>query len=483
MTGRESVYRFDVRRLRRLGDHLADGRLRKPDLPCDRRRPETGFGGGQNQALLSERHDRAVRGIGFRSLRGRRTWLPRPESVRSRRLFAGAASAPADFRAHGFLQAVELLIVQQAQRASEIGRQGKPRHIRRAVGTRCAGPRIRRPPSFSPIIPIPGHVPTPCPCDPVPSVRAPARSSPLRGRKVEMPLDTNLRHEGTSFTMTVSLPGSRAGMSVSATVKWYDPAKGYGFLVPGDGSPDLFCRAQVLAAVGLDILLAGAAVACETAPGLRGPEVSRILSVDFSAAAPRAAAPARVPGNEWGPARHGVGSAGPAASGSPVRAFVKWFQPGKGYGFLEREDGAADLFCHLGPVLASGHDTLPEGAAVTCEVMQGDRGPQVSRILSVEPLAAIPGPAEPGGFPGARSPGQQAGSSSSPVTELTGAVKFFDPARGFGFVLPDAGGPEVFVHASVLFRSGMTDLSPGQRVIVSAERVPRGLQATAIEPI
>ena len=54
---------------------------------------------------------------------------------------------------------------------------------------------------------------------------------------------------------------------------------------------------------------------------------------------------------------------------------------------------------------------------------------------------------------------------------------------GFGFILPDDGGPEVFVHCNVLFRSGMTDLTPGQRVFVSAERVPRGIQATGIEPI
>ena len=276
------------------------------------------------------------------------------------------------------------------------------------------------------------------------------------------------------FAMTAVPPD--AGTLVSATVKRYDPAKGYGFLVPADGSPDLFCRSGTLTAVGLDTLLPGAAVACEVSPGLRGPEVSRIVSVDFSTAAPRTASPARVFGN-------GRGAAEPAASGRPVRAVVKWFQPAKGYGFLKREDGSADLFCHLSPVLASGHDTLPQGSAVTCEVVQGDRGPQVSRILSVEPPADGSGPAEQDGFPGVRSPGPQSGGSSSPDMELTGAVKFFDPARGFGFILPDAGGPEVFVHCSVLFRSGMTDLAPGQRVFVSAERVPRGLQATGIEPI
>ena len=283
--------------------------------------------------------------------------------------------------------------------------------------------------------------------------------------------------------MTVPLSDFRAGMRVSATVKWYDPGKGYGFLVPPDGSQDLFCRAQALTAVGLDILLPDAAVVCEVSPGLRGPEVSRILSVDFSTAEPRAASLARAPRNGRVAARPATGPAGPAASDPPVRAFVKWFQRDKGYGFLEREDGSGDLFCHLSPVLASGHDTLPEGAPVTCEVVQGDRGPQVSRILSVEPSAAGPGPSESDRFSDARRPDPQAGGPSSSVMELTGAVKFFDPARGFGFILPDDGGPEVYIHYNVLFRSGMTDLTPGQRVLVKAERLPRGLQATGIEPI
>ena len=67
--------------------------------------------------------------------------------------------------------------------------------------------------------------------------------------------------------------------------------------------------------------------------------------------------------------------------------------------------------------------------------------------------------------------------------ELPGTVKFFDPALRFGFVVPDRGGREVFVHSSELFPSGMTDLEPEQRVFVRAESVPRGLQATEIEPL
>ena len=283
------------------------------------------------------------------------------------------------------------------------------------------------------------------------------------------------------MTYPFSRPDARTG--ISATVKWYDPSKGYGFLVPGDGSPHVICREPVLAAVGLDILLAGATVACETMQGLRGPEVSRILGVDFSMASPRTASHARTSGNGSMEVAPGADQAGPAASGRAVRAVVKWFHADKGYGFLEREDGSGNLFCHLTAVRASGRDTLPQGAAVTCETVQGDRGLQVSQILSVEPPAPEHGPVDRGRFVDTRYPDPQAGAPPSAVMEMPGTVKFFDPARGFGFVVPDEGGREVFVHSSVLLRSGMTDLLPGQRVFVRAESVPRGLQATEIEPL
>ena len=285
------------------------------------------------------------------------------------------------------------------------------------------------------------------------------------------------------MTYPFSNPG--AGARISATVKWYNPAKAYGFLVPADGSPDIYCRDTALAAVGLDTLLAGATVDCETVQGQRGPEVSRILAVDFSTASPRTASFARVSGNGRSAAEPGIGRArtAEAGPGRRIAALVKWFMPMKGYGFLEPEDGSADVFCHISAVEASGRDTLPQGAVVTCEITPGDRGPQVSRILSVDLPPTGHGPADRHQSFGARYPDPQADAPTSAVVDLPATVKFFDPARGFGFVVPDGGGREVFVHSSVLFRSGMTDLAPGQRVFVRAESAPRGLQATEIEPI
>ena len=266
-------------------------------------------------------------------------------------------------------------------------------------------------------------------------------------------------------------PGGR----ISAPVKLYDPVKGYGFLAPGGGLPDIFCHVSVLKMVGLEILMEGATVTCETVRGERGPQVARIVAVDFSTAT---AARGEVRMH-----REAVPEAEPA-SGPTVRALVNWYVPTKGYGFLTPLDGSADLFCHAAVVKASGYPALPRGAAVTCEVMRGERGPQVSRIVSVEAVDendddAVNGRPRPV-LDGSAPHGPEA---AGPSVEVLGTVKFYDPVRGFGFVVPDEGGSEVFVHMSVLARSGLEDLQPGQRVSVWAEEAPRGLQATELSLI
>ena len=273
---------------------------------------------------------------------------------------------------------------------------------------------------------------------------------------------------------------SRVSSRMSVSVKWYDVAKGHGFLDPGDESSDIFCSRAVLDAVGMGTLLAGATVDCDIEEGLRGPKATRIHAIDFSTATEEAPMPAASPLDDDPEALEPEVE---LAEGQ-LRAIVKWFLPIKGYGFLEPEDGSADLFCHLSAVRESGHDTLPQGAAVICEIVQGDRGPQVSRVLSVEPPAVMTGPANyarPRYTP--RDYGRHDDALPKVDLEFQGTVKFFDPTRGFGFVIPDGGGREVFVHSSVLLRSGLSDLQPGERVNVRAGQAPRGLQATEIEPI
>ena len=263
---------------------------------------------------------------------------------------------------------------------------------------------------------------------------------------------------------------------VRASVKWYDAGSGYGFLAPEDGAGDIFCHATALEAVGLVRLLAGATVFCEVVPGRSGPQVSRIHGVDF-----RTASSAPLSVDEETGSGHLAPASGSLPAGRRVRALVKWFMPLKGYGFLEPVDGSADLFCHLGVVRAAGLETLPQGAPVSCEAVQGERGPLVSRILSVDAPAAVAGAS--GRQRDTLRPGRHGTPPPAAGPETQGTVKFYDPVRGFGFIAADEGGHEVFVHYRALSRAGLEILEPGERVRFRIEEVPRGLQASDIAPV
>jgi CspA family cold shock protein len=61
----------------------------------------------------------------------------------------------------------------------------------------------------------------------------------------------------------------------------------------------------------------------------------------------------------------------------------------------------------------------------------------------------------------------------------TGTVKWFNPTKGFGFIQPDAGGPDVFVHISAVERAGMGSLNEGQKLAYEIERDPRSGKSSA----
>ena len=180
----------------------------------------------------------------------------------------------------------------------------------------------------------------------------------------------------------------------------------------------------------------------------------------------------------------------PPTPGGQITATVKWFNPTKGFGFLVPDDGSPDVFCHVSAVERAGYDSLPQGATVSCEVVDGQKGPQVSQIHSVDTSTATvapprgdrphrPGPGSgPGGFQDRRF-----NEPTGPTEEVEGTVKFYNVGKSYGFVTPDSGGQDVFIHAKVLSRSGLDDLEPQQRVRMETTQGPRGPQATSIELI
>ena len=161
-----------------------------------------------------------------------------------------------------------------------------------------------------------------------------------------------------------------------------------------------------------------------------------------------------------------------APSGPPVRAVVKWFNPEKGFGFVELSDGSGDAFLHGSVLAGSGINAVQPGETVEVRVGPGHKGPHVTEVLSVDSSTAVP--ATP------RRSGSQAAVSSGLPVEEPGTVKWFDTEKGFGFIARDDGGKDVFVHISALERSGLTGLGERQRVVAEIVEGRKGLEAARV---
>jgi cold shock protein len=191
---------------------------------------------------------------------------------------------------------------------------------------------------------------------------------------------------------------------------------------------------------------------------------------------------------------------------------VKWFNTAKGFGFIQPDDGGPDIFVHVSAVERSGLTQLDEGQTVAYELEQDSRsGKTAAGNLEVTGSAPAspraPRSPRPGGFGGGdrggygdrgggfgdrggfgggggrggfdrgdrggfgggagggggRTPGAVMGSG-------TGKVKWFNATKGFGFILPDEGGPDIFVHVSAVERAGLNSLNEGQTVAYDLEQ-------------
>ena len=169
----------------------------------------------------------------------------------------------------------------------------------------------------------------------------------------------------------------------------------------------------------------------------------------------------------------------------PQRATVKWFNATKGFGFVTLEDGS-DAFCHASALASLPSAELPQGATVYCDVANGQRGMQVTNVHSVDLSTAESQPSRGGGFGGGGGMGgarPQRGPRESSGPMGDGHVKFFNEQKGFGFVVPESGGADVYVHASALRRSGVPTLMPEQRVRFSTRQGMKGVEVDRIELI
>jgi CspA family cold shock protein len=182
---------------------------------------------------------------------------------------------------------------------------------------------------------------------------------------------------------------------------------------------------------------------------------------------------------------------------------VKWFNPEKGFGFVALSDGSGDAFLHANTLNQSGRSAVSPGATLRVRIGQGQKGRQVSEVLSVdESTAQAPAPrssgprmggggfgggdrggfggGDRGGFGGGGGGAPRRGPPTGPSVEMQGTVKWYNATKGFGFVAPMEGGKDVFVHASALQRAGLTQLAEGQVVWMDVVQGAKGPEASAI---
>jgi cold shock protein len=167
-------------------------------------------------------------------------------------------------------------------------------------------------------------------------------------------------------------------IEVAGVIKWFDVAKGYGFIVPDNGVADVLLHVTCLRRDGYQTAYEGSRVVCEALAGPKGLQAFRIISMDESSAVH----PAQMP-----PARTHVTV---APTSGLERAQVKWFNRLRGFGFLTRGEGTPDIFVHMETLRRFGMAELRPGQFV---LVRFGPGPKGLMAAEVRPESGSLGPA------------------------------------------------------------------------------------------
>ncbi len=157
-----------------------------------------------------------------------------------------------------------------------------------------------------------------------------------------------------------------------------------------------------------------------------------------------------------------------------ITGVVKWFDVAKGFGFIVPDNGMQDVLLHVTCLRRDGYQTILEGTRIVALIQRRDRGYQTFRILSMDQSTAV----HPSQMPPVRTHVQ--------VTATSGLeralVKWFNRTKGFGFLTRGEGTEDIFIHMETLRRYGLTELRPGQVVLVRFGPGDKGLMAAEIHP-
>jgi CspA family cold shock protein len=165
--------------------------------------------------------------------------------------------------------------------------------------------------------------------------------------------------------------------------------------------------------------------------------------------------------------------AGHAPAGE-LTGIIKWFDVSKGYGFIVPDNGMPDILLDVTCLRRGGFQVVHQGARVVVEAHRRPRGLQAARILSMESPAVLDDP---------QLPPARVRAAVVPTSGLEPArVKWFNRIRGFGFLTRGENTPDIFVHVETIRRFGLTELRPGQAVLVRYGTCGKGLTAAEVRP-
>jgi CspA family cold shock protein len=157
-------------------------------------------------------------------------------------------------------------------------------------------------------------------------------------------------------------------VEIAGAIKWFDVAKGYGFIVPDNGGADILLHVSILRRDGFQTALEGSRIVVEAVSRSKGLQAHRVLSMDESTAIHPGLMPA--------PRTHVQVT--PAGGFEPT--VVKWFNRLRGFGFVSRGDGTPDIFVHMETLRRFGIMDLKPGQILMVRFGQGPKGLMAAEI-------------------------------------------------------------------------------------------------------